>query len=152
MNSLLESDATLGRAFTNSLAKTVRNYTKLVHNPSAKKTRVILYDSKPYWQDQFNRFNVELELGYEIRYVQELFSADTASWAEGATAVICFVNDDTSRLALQRIHALGRAAFRLGHPKELQTASTFFLKKKPGNASIFYNNKKKAAGQLITDG
>eukprot|EP00668_Euglena_longa_P046251 GGOE01061935.1.p1 GENE.GGOE01061935.1~~GGOE01061935.1.p1 ORF type:complete len:496 (-),score=121.71 GGOE01061935.1:191-1498(-) len=107
LNSLLESDASLGRAFTNSLAKTVRNYTKLVRHPVSSKPRVILYDSKAYWQQQFDRVNAEQNLGFEITYVPELLSPDTASWAEGAVAAICFVNDDTSRVSLQRLHAGG---------------------------------------------
>lgn len=107
LHSLLDNNASLGKAFTNALAKTVRSYTKLVHNPVSTRPRVVLYDSKSYWQQQFDKVNVQEQLGFEIKYVQELFSADTASWAEGAVAVICFVNDDTSRLALQRIHAVG---------------------------------------------
>lgn len=72
LNSLLESDASLGRAFTNSLAKTVRNYTKLVRHPSSSRPRVVLYDSKAYWQQQFNKVNAEQNLGFEITYVTEL--------------------------------------------------------------------------------
>lgn len=106
-HSILDSDAALSKHLLNSLAKTVRNYTKLVHNPVSSKPRVVLYDSKSYWVKQFNLVNEEQNLGFEISYVPELLSPHTASWAEGAVAAICFVNDDTGRDSLQRLHAGG---------------------------------------------
>ncbi len=48
LTTLLGLHASLGKAFTNSLAKAVRNYTKLVHNPNPSRPRVVLYDSKSY--------------------------------------------------------------------------------------------------------
>lgn len=90
---ILASDPVLSKAFTYALAKKVRAYSKTAPKSGGAK-RVVLFDSKSYWVQQFDRVNKEENLGLEIQYVTERLSPSTAVLAEGAVAAICFVNDD----------------------------------------------------------
>ncbi|MFA7256264.1 MAG: 2-hydroxyacid dehydrogenase [Kiritimatiellales bacterium] len=56
--------------------------------------KVIFFDAKPYDREFFDLANEER--GYEIKYINNRLSADTAPLAAGYDAVCAFVNDDLS--------------------------------------------------------
>ncbi len=56
--------------------------------------KIIFFDAKPYDQEFFDRANAKH--GYEIKYISNRLSADTAPLAAGYDAVCAFVNDDLS--------------------------------------------------------
>uniref|UniRef100_A0A7S1IRP1 Cyclic nucleotide-binding domain-containing protein n=1 Tax=Eutreptiella gymnastica TaxID=73025 RepID=A0A7S1IRP1_9EUGL len=107
---VLVDEPLLSRAFTYTLAKKVRQFSKILpkqDHSTDSKPRVVLYDSKSYWVQQFNRVNEAENLGFEIHYVNERLSPATATLAEGAVAVICFVNDDASAASLRILADVG---------------------------------------------
>jgi D-lactate dehydrogenase len=56
--------------------------------------KIIFFDAKPYDQEFFDAANGSH--GYEIKYISNRLSADTAPLASGYDAVCAFVNDDLS--------------------------------------------------------
>jgi len=56
--------------------------------------KIIFFDAKPYDQEFFDAANAKH--GYEIKYIGNRLSADTAPLAAGYDAVCAFVNDDLS--------------------------------------------------------
>lgn len=56
--------------------------------------KIIFFDAKPYDRQFFDAAN--RERGYEIKYIGNRLSADTATLAAGYDAVCAFVNDDIS--------------------------------------------------------
>jgi D-lactate dehydrogenase len=56
--------------------------------------KIIFFDAKPYDREFFDRANQAH--GYEIKYISNRLSADTAPLSAGYDAVCAFVNDDLS--------------------------------------------------------
>lgn len=105
---ILSTDTALSKAFTYTLAKRVRQFTKMVvPKQNEEANRVVLFDSKSYWVQQFDRVNQEDNLGLEIKYIPERLSPATAVLAEGAVAAICFVNDDCGPASLRALSDVG---------------------------------------------
>lgn len=67
--------------------------------------KMMFFDAKPYDRQFFNAANERF--GYEIKYINNRLSEDTASLARGYEAVCAFVNDDLSAPVIDLLHEAG---------------------------------------------
>jgi D-lactate dehydrogenase len=67
--------------------------------------KIAFFNTKPYDRRTFEAVNARH--GHQIHWLKARLDADSASLAEGCQAACCFVNDDASAPALERLAALG---------------------------------------------
>jgi D-lactate dehydrogenase len=65
------------------------------------KTRIALFNAKPYDIDSFNESNKEF--GFEIKYYEASLNRDSAVLAKGFDAVCAFVNDNLTAEVIDRL-------------------------------------------------
>jgi len=64
---------------------------------------IAFFDTKPYDEQSFNRFNTK----YNIKYFENKLNAETARLAEGCEGIIAFVNDIIDAITINKLTKLG---------------------------------------------
>ena len=94
---LLAGDCSAAEALMNSLGRRLRRQRRAAEEwrsaAGGKRPRIALFDTKPYTERAFQETN---DGQFELKFFQPRLTQDTASLAEGFTAVCAFVNDDLS--------------------------------------------------------
>lgn len=67
--------------------------------------KVVMFDAKPYDKESFDR--LQPQYGFKIKYFENKLNPDTATLAQGADAVIAFVNDNIDQQVIETLNSFG---------------------------------------------